>query len=102
MASTACTKRENRRRPKGENLFGCIYAVPFTVSTIIMPRRPVLLQDDDPSLMDASTGPGSAGLRVTQEMQKILNQPDQYLTSDGGGQKLRRLYVQRRSIPLFN
>lgn len=67
-----------------------------------MSRRPVLMQADDPTSMDASTGPGSGGLRVTQEMQTILNQPDQYLSSERGGQKLRGLYVQRRSIPSSN
>jgi hypothetical protein len=47
--------------------------------------------------MGPSTGPGSGGLRVTPEMQNILNRPDKYLSTNNGGQKLRGLYVQRRS-----
>jgi hypothetical protein len=65
--------------------------------------RPVLVHAEDltgePSsrVIDASTGLGSGGLRVTSEMQKIMNQPDQYLSTKRGGQKLQELYVQRRS-----
>ncbi|KAJ3484461.1 hypothetical protein NLI96_g5628 [Meripilus lineatus] len=46
-----------------------------------------------PQRVDGSQpGPGSGGLTVSQEMQRLLDRPG-YLKSSQGGQKLRELYV---------
>jgi hypothetical protein len=92
---------------ESSGLFESVDTGLFCLSNFIIMPRPVFVHTEDltgasSNAVDASTGPGSGGLSVTPEMHKILNQPDQYLSTKRGGQKLRELYVQRRSNISFN
>lgn len=49
--------------------------------------------------MNATLKPGSGGVVITPEMQRILDQPG-YLKIDQGGQKLRNMYSDRSYILL--